>query len=169
MEERTCNPYEDLIQSLLRCSDSDRWSLLRKNANLIDLELIRIMEQMAQTFIRDQNYPQGNELHELAGQLFHLLIRDEGSPEKSDYTYDDLIEDFVQDRSEQTSNSLSLEQPAMVPKLIGRMQQLAEQLAEEGQLTIAKKLWSISEDMSRQLFQEGWPIGKTWKSEGNSC
>ena len=169
MEERTRNPYEDLIQSLLRCSDSDRWSLLRENADLIDLELIRIMEQIAQTLIREQNYQQGNRLHELAGQLFHLLTHDEDIPEESDHTYDDLIEGFLQDRLEQTLDSLPLEQPALVPKLIGRMQQLAEQLAEEGKLTIAKKLWSSSEEMSRQLFQQGWPIGKTWKSEGNGC
>lgn len=169
MEERTRNPYEDLIQSLLRCSDSDRWSLLRENADLIDLELIRIMEQIAQTLIREQNYQQGNGLHELAGQLFHLLTHDEDIPEESDHTYDDLIEDFVQDRLEQTLDSLPLEQPALVPKLIGRMQQLAEQLAAEGKLTIAQKLWSISEEMSRQLFQQGWPIHRTWKSEGNGC
>ncbi len=169
MEERTRILYEDLIQTLLRCSDSDRWSLLRENADLIDLDLIQIMEQIAQKLIRDQNYQQGNELHELAGQLFHLLTHDEDIPEESDHTYDDLIEGFLQGKLAQTFDLLPMEEPALVPKLIGRMQQLAEQLAQEGKLTIAQKLWSISEDMSRQLFQKGWPLCQTWKSEENGC
>ncbi|MCM1982570.1 hypothetical protein [Lyngbya confervoides] len=156
MAQKRLKSYLKLIQHLSKAPKGEEWTVLRKHEDLIDFYLIQLLEQTAQQRLRQGDHPEGIYLHNLARQLYHLLICDEatGCRPEDPAPYDRLIDTVLRAAPEDPLDLLEAHRHLLNPGLVNRMQQRAQQLADSDQLPLAERLWALSENLSRRWFRD---------------
>ena len=157
MNQETLPAYLNLIQGLLSCPRGEEWILLRKNEKLVNPELVNIMEQVANHLATEGQMKEAKYLHNWAGKLHHILTENVPTPKNSqDKTdaYIELIETLLS--SPQTSHEeiLAAHQELIGPELVKLMQQIASQIATEGDQETANFLNNLATDLNRTWMKE---------------
>ena len=157
MNQQSFKAYLDLIQELLSCPRGEEWILLRQHAELVNLELVEVMEQVASYLATEGNTKAAKYLHNWAGKLHHILTDSVSTPPKnSDKTkaYIKLIQDLLSCPEGSEKEVLAANQELLDPELVKVMKQVASQIAAEGDLDTANFLNNLATDLNRTWLKQ---------------
>jgi hypothetical protein len=156
MNQHRLRAYLNLIQQLLACPNGEEWILLRQHETLVTPELVQIMEQVATQLASQGNPKEAKFLHNLAGQIHHLFVAQTVSPpEEEDHgqAYIDLIKALLECPKGAEDDLLATYSGLIGPGLVYAMQQVATQLAANGDQKAAHYLQFWAEKLSRLWLQ----------------
>ena len=157
MNQETLAAYLNLIQGLLTCPRGEEWILLRKNEKLVNKELVSIMEQVANHLATEGQMKEAKYLHNWAGKLHHILTESVPIPQKAqDKTeaYIQLIETLLNSPQASHKEILAANQELIGPELVRVMQQVASQIAAEGDPDTAEILNNLAINLNRAWIKE---------------
>jgi maltose-binding protein MalE len=80
MNQQSLKAYLDLIQGLLSCPRGEEWILLRQHGELVNGELVKVIEQVANHLAREGNVKAAKYLHNWAGKLHHMMTENIAPP-----------------------------------------------------------------------------------------
>jgi hypothetical protein len=143
MNQPYLQSYIDLIQQLLVCPGGEEWIVLRQNEALVNPALVQVMEQVATQLAAQKNLKEAKFLHNLAGQIHHLFVAQTvqpPSPDDKSQAYLDLIQALLECPEDSEGDLLAANQPLLGPGLVNQMQQVAKQLAVNGDQEAAQYL-----------------------------
>jgi hypothetical protein len=148
MNQQRLQSYIALIKKLLACSSGEEWILLRQNETLVTPELVQVMEQVAAQLTSWGNLKEATFLHNLAGQIHHLFVsKTIERPDREDKSqaYLDFIQALLDCPTGSEEELLTANQELIGPGLVHTMQQVASQLAANGDRESAIHLqhWAI--------------------------
>lgn len=160
MNQQHLRTYLNLIQQLLACPSGEEWILLRQNEALVTPELVQVMEQVATQLVNQGNLKEGKFLHNLAGQIHHLFVAQTVSPQSGeDHTqvYLELIKALLACPKGSENELLAANQDLIGPGLVQMMQQVAAQMAANGEQETASYLQHWANELNgRWLHQHGF-------------
>jgi hypothetical protein len=154
MDTLHLNTYLHLIEALLQCAKGEEWLLLQQHEQLIDVELIRVMEQVTEQLNAEGNLPAAKFLHYWAAQLTHLLQqnpRTEPATENQSPTYLQLIQTILECEKGDEVAILSQHPDLIDEGLVQAMNQVAAQLAARGSQDTAIYLKHLAAEVNRVL------------------
>ena len=135
MNQQRLKAYLDLIQALLSCPRGEEWILLRQNDRLVNLELVEVMEQVANHLAIEGDIKAAKYLHNWAGKLHHILTETVSTPQNTNdkaKAYMELIQTLLSCPKGTEGEILSANQELIGPELVKLMKQVASQIATEG-------------------------------------
>ncbi len=157
MNQQRLRSYISLIEQLLACPSGEEWILLRQNEGLVTPELVQVMEQVAAQLVHQGSAKEATFLHNLAGQIHHLFVAQTIPPSPEDDqapAYLALIKALL-DCPEGTEGDLLAAHEALVgPGLVHSMQQVAAQLAANGDPDSASYLYHWATELNRLWLQK---------------
>jgi hypothetical protein len=157
MNQQRLRSYISLIEKLLACPSGEEWILLRQNEGLVTPELVQVMEQVAAQLGRQGSAKEAKFLHNLAGQIHHLFVAQTVPPAQEDdqaQAYLELIKALL-DCPEGTEGDLLAAHEALIgPGLVHYMQQVAAQLAANGDPDSANYLHNWATELNRLWLQK---------------
>ncbi len=157
MNQQRLRSYISLIEQLLVCPSGEEWILLRQNEGLVTPELVQVMEQVAAQLIRQGSAKEAKFLHNLAGQIHHLFMAQTVPPAQEDdqaQAYLELIKALL-DCPEGTEGDLLAAHEGLIgPGLVHYMQQVAAQLAANGDPDSASYLYSWATELNHLWLQK---------------
>lgn len=157
MNQQRLQSYITLIQKLLTCSSGEEWILLRQNEALVNPELVQVMEQVATQLAHQGNLKKAKFLHNLAGQIHHLFVAQTVQPlgdEDNSQAYLELIKALLDCPRGSEGELLEAHQDLIGPGLVQRMQQVALQLAANGDQDTANYLGNWATELNRLWLQQ---------------
>ena len=157
MNQQSLKAYLDLIEGLLSCPRGEEWILLRQNEGLVNHELVAVMEQVANHLVREGNVKAAKYLHNWAGKLHHIVTENIAAPtNKKDKTQDyvELIQALIDCPEGEEEAILEAHQDLINPELVRVMEQVAEQMAVEGDRSTASFLAGLTTDLNRSWLQK---------------
>jgi hypothetical protein len=143
MNQPYLQSYIDLIQQLLACPGGEEWIVLRQNEALVNPELVQVMEQVATQLATQKNLKEAKFLHNLAGQIHHLFVAQTvqpPSPDGKSQAYLDLIQALLECPQDSEGDVFAAHPALLGPGLVNQMQQVAKQLAVNGDQEAAQYL-----------------------------
>ncbi|WP_431660462.1 hypothetical protein [Pantanalinema rosaneae] len=150
MNQQRLQAYIQLIQKLLACPSGEEWILLRQHEALVTPELVQVMEQVAAQLAHQNNLKEAKFLHNLAGQIHHLFVAQTVPRSSNDddhaQAYLELIKALLE-CPQGAENELLKANPELIePGLVQMMQQVATQLATNGDREAANYLqhWAMA-------------------------
>ncbi|MDJ0688435.1 MAG: hypothetical protein QNJ41_07990 [Xenococcaceae cyanobacterium MO_188.B32] len=152
MNQQRLKAYLDLIQGLLSCPRGEEWILLRQNENLVNLELVEVMEEVASHLATEGDIKAAKYLHNWAGKLHHILTESVPIPQNNkDKTqaYVELIQALLNCPEGSESEILAAHQELIGPELVRVMKQVASQIAAEGNEETANFLHNLATELNR--------------------
>ncbi len=155
MNQQRLKAYLNLIQGLLSCPSGEEWILLRQHEELVNPELIQVMEQIATQLAVEGNLKEAKFLHNLAGQLHHILQK-EVHPPSSDEKYQaylDLIQALLDCPRGSEGEILQANQELIGPGLIKTIQQVARQAKVQGDQETVSFLENLAAQLSRTWLE----------------
>jgi hypothetical protein len=155
MDQQRLKAYLDLIQGLISCPSGEEWILLRQNENLVNLELVQVMEQVASHLAAENNLKVAKFLHNWAGQLHHILTETAHPTKDEDKSqaYLKLIQALLNCPQGSEAEILAANQELIGPGLVQAMKQVANQMLAEGDLETANFLNNLAADLNRTWLQ----------------
>ncbi|MBE9044967.1 hypothetical protein IQ255_11220 [Pleurocapsales cyanobacterium LEGE 10410] len=156
MNQQRLKAYLDVIQGLLSCPQGEEWILLRQNQELVNLELVEVMEQVAHHLTAQGDTKAAKYLHNWAGKLHHILTDSVPLPQKNpDKTqaYIELIQALLSCPDGSEAEILAANQDLIGPELVKVMQQIASKMASEGDRETANVLNNLATDLNRTWLQ----------------
>jgi hypothetical protein len=156
MNQQRLKAYLDLIQGLLSCPKGEEWILLRQNEQLVNPELVEVMEQVANHLAMEGNIKPAKYLHNWAGQLHHILTENVATTRtNNDKTeaYVKLIQALLNCPEGSETEVLAANQELIGPELVKVMQQVANQMAAEGDADTASFLGNLATDLNRTWLE----------------
>jgi hypothetical protein len=170
MNQQRLQSYIALIKKLLACSSGEEWILLRQNETLVTPELVQVMEQVAAQLASWGNLKEATFLHNLAGQIHHLFVSktiERPDHEDKSQAYLDFIQSLLDCPTGLEEELLTANQELIGPGLVHTMQQVASQLAANGDQETAihlqhwaielNRLWVEQHDFQPTVKQESEP------------
>ncbi len=157
MNQQYLQAYVNLIQQLLACPSGEEWILLRQNEALVTPELVQIMEQVATQLTQQGNAKEAKFLHNLAGQIHHLFVAQTVPPLQEDaraQAYLEFIKALLDCPAGSEGKLFAAHPDLLGPGLVRTMQQIAGQLADEGDPEAAQYLQDWSTELSRLWLQQ---------------
>jgi hypothetical protein len=157
MDTLHLNTYLHLIEALLQCAKGEEWLLLKQHEQLIDAELIGVMEQVTEQLNTEGNLPAAKFLRYWTAQLNDLLQQNqntatETSAENRSPSYLNLIQTILDcDKGDEVA-ILSQHPDLVDPGLVDAMNQVAAQLAAQGNQDIAIYLKHLAAEVNRVLL-----------------
>lgn len=152
MNQQSLKAYLNLIQGLLTCPRGEEWILLRQNEKLVNKELVEVMEQVANHLAMEGDVKAAKYLHNWAGKLHHILTETVPTPknnnDKTD-AYVELIQELLNCPEGSEEQILAAHQELIGPELVKMMQQVASQMAAEGDQDTASFLHNLATDLNR--------------------
>jgi hypothetical protein len=167
MNQQSIQSYIVLIKKLLACPSGEEWILLRQNEGLVTPELVQVMEQVAAQLTSWGNSKEATFLHNLAGQIHHLFVsKTIERPDREDYSqkYLEFIQALLDCPTGSEEELLSVNQELIGPGLVHMMQQVASQLAANGDRETAIHLQHWAVELNR-LWLEQHDFQPTQKQE----
>ncbi|GAB4546808.1 MAG: hypothetical protein Tsb0014_41390 [Pleurocapsa sp.] len=156
MNQQRLKAYLDLIQGLLSCPKGEEWILLRQNEQLVNPELVEVMEQVANHLAMEGNIKPAKYLHNWAGQLHHILTENVATARtNNDKTeaYIKLIQALLNCPEGSETEVLAANRELIGPELVKVMQQVANQMAAEGDADTASFLRNLATDLNRTWLE----------------
>ncbi|HHP7229945.1 MAG TPA: hypothetical protein ACFCUY_03685 [Xenococcaceae cyanobacterium] len=156
MNQQNLKAYLDLIQGLLSCPRGEEWILLRQHEALVNPELVEIMEQVASHLAVEGDVKAAKYLHNWAGKLHHILTEKASSPQtQQDKTqaYLELIQALLSCPKGSEAEILAANRELIGPELVKMMQQVANQIAGDGNEATASFLQNLATDLNRTWLQ----------------
>jgi hypothetical protein len=155
MNQQRLKAYLNLIQGLLTCPSGEEWILLRQNEELVNSELVQVMEQVASHLAEEGNIKAAKFLHNLAGQLHHILTDSIKPPKHDDQlqAYVELIQALLNCPEGSESEILAANQELIGPGLVQAMKQVANKMKAEGDLETASFLTDLAAELNRTWLQ----------------
>lgn len=157
MNQQHLQAYINLIQQLLTCPSGEEWILLRQNEALVNPELVQVMEQVATQLAHQGNLKESKFLHNLAGQIHHLFVAQTVQPlgtEDNSQAYLELIKALLDCPQGSEKELLEAHQDLIGPGLVQMMQQVAVQLAANGDQDTANYLQHWATELNRLWLQQ---------------
>jgi hypothetical protein len=157
MNPKHLQAYVNLIQQLLTCPRGEEWILLRQNEALVTPDLVQVMEQVATQLTHQGNTKEAKFLHNLAGQIHHLFVAQTVPPPQEDdraQAYVELIKALLDCPEGAENELLAVHQDLIGPGLVRMMQQVAAQLAVNGDPEAAQYLQQWSTELGRRWLQQ---------------
>lgn len=158
MNQQRLQAYVDLIQQLLACPKGEEWILLRQNESLVSPELVQVMEQVATQLATQGNAKESKFLHNLAGQIHHLFaapsVRQRDGEDAPTEAYIDLIKALLACPEGAEEELLTANQHLIGPGLVQTMQQVANQMAANGDRETAQYLHQWAEKLAQLWLQQ---------------
>ena len=153
MAEYALKDYVSLITKLLQCSEGEEWALFRRYSHLVNAELVQVLEQIAQNFIRQGDSRTASLLHhwstEIQKQLEHKRIQ-QSEPVEQD-RYDDLIQ-LLLDCPQGYENTILAQHEALIDQgLVHRMGEIAQQIALRGDSSHAQYIREVAAQIDQML------------------
>jgi hypothetical protein len=152
MDTNHLNAYVNLIEALLQCPKGEEWLLLQQHQELINSELLTVMAQVAQRLNTEGNTPAAQFLHYWTVQLNHLLEQNattQTPAQNRSQSYLQLIQTLLGCAKGDELAILSQHPELMDEGLIYTMNQVAAQLAAQGNQDIAIYLKHLAADVNR--------------------
>ena len=155
MNQQRLKAYLNLIQGLLSCPSGEEWILLRQHEELVNPELIQVMEQVATQLAVEGNLKEAKFLHNLAGQLHHILQKEVHSPSSDEkyQAYLDLIQALLNCPRGSEGEILQANQELIGPGLVKTIQQVARQAKVQGDRETASFLDNLAAQLSRTWLE----------------
>lgn len=157
MNQQRLQAYIQLIQKLLACPSGEEWILLRQYEALVTPELVQVMEQVAEQLAKQGNLKEAKFLHNLAGQIHHLFVAQtvpRSSNEEHAQAYMELIKALLACPQGTESELLKANQELIEPGLVQMMQQVATQLASNGDREAASYLQHWAREVNQLWLQQ---------------
>ncbi len=157
MNQQRLQSYINLIQQLLACPSGEEWILLRQNEALVTPELAQVMEQVANQLANQGKLKEAKFLHNLAGQIHHLFMAQtvpRSGDEDLSQTYLELIKALLECPTGSEDELLAANQELIGPGLVHMMQQVANQLAANGDQETANYLHHWATELSRLWLEQ---------------
>ncbi len=167
MNQQRLQSYIALIKKLLACPSGEEWILLRQNEALVTPELVQVMEQVAAQLTSWGNSKEATFLHNLAGQIHHLFVSktiERPDHEDKSQAYLDFIQALLECPTGSEEELLVANQELIGPGLVHTMQQVASQLAANGDQEAAIHLQNWAIELNR-LWVEQHNFQPTAKQE----
>jgi hypothetical protein len=157
MDQSQLQAYLHLIQQLLACPKGEEWIVLRQNEGLVTPDLVQVMEQVATQLDRQGNPREAKFLHNLAGQLHHLFLAQTLPTAPSDdrqQAYLQVIQELLECPQGQEGQVLAQHRDLLGPGLVRTMQQVANQLAANGDAQAAEYLHQWAQELARLWLEQ---------------
>ena len=164
MDENRLKDYLNLIQLLVDCKNGEELTLLQNNQDLIDLDFIQVMEQVAIRLKQEGQQEAADFLQTLVKQLKKAL----GATELTDISkeqgqiiqaYHDLIEALLSCPDGQEGQILKDNFDLLDNGLSETMKQVAETFMEEGEEDTSHWLLSVAAQVkvvaATRIFEQG--------------
>ncbi|MBD2337429.1 CHAT domain-containing protein [Calothrix sp. FACHB-156] len=164
MDESRLKSYLNLIQSLLDCKSGEELALLQNNQELIDIDFIQVMEQVATQAQEEGQQKAADFLQTLVKQLkkaFAVAELTDNSQEQGEITqtYYNLIEALLSCSNGQEGQILKDNFDLLDLGLSETMKQVAETLMEEGEEDTSEWLLNVASQVrvvvAARLFDKG--------------
>ena len=188
MAQYSLKDYVTFITKLLECPEGGEWNLLNQYDYLINLELVQMMEQIAQNLMRQGDARSANFLHRWSQEIHQQLTRNhsntgKGGTETStseprtgsgvDHTFplepeqnrmnappsqdainDEIIQALLDCSSGHEHQILKNYSQYLNPRLVARMEAVAQQLSLTGNAYHAQYLMDIATQLERALAHQ---------------
>jgi len=156
MNQQRLQSYINLIQQLLACPSGEEWILLRQNEALVTPELVQVMEQVAHQLVNQGNTKEAKFLHNLAGQIHHLFVAQTvpQSENNQSQAYLELIKALLDCPKGSESELLTANQELIGPGLVHTMQQVAAEMATNGDQETAHYLQHWARELNHLWLQQ---------------
>ncbi|HEY9643964.1 MAG TPA: hypothetical protein V6C57_25965 [Coleofasciculaceae cyanobacterium] len=157
MNQQRLQSYISLIQKLLACPSGEEWTLLRQNEALVTPELVQVMEQVATQLANQGNLKAAKFLHHLAVQIHPLFVGQPVPPsaeEDHSQAYLELIQALLNCPKGSEGELLAANQALIGPGLVHTMQQVAAQVAANGDQETATHLQDWATELNRLWLQQ---------------
>lgn len=157
MNQQRLQNYISLIEQLLACPSGEEWILLRQNEGLVTPELVQVMEQVAAQLGRQGRAKEAKFLHNLAGQIHHLFVAQTVPPAQEDdqaQAYLEFIKALLDCPEGAEGDLLAAHEALIGPGLVHYMQQVAAQLAANGDPDSANYLHTWATELNRLWLQK---------------
>ncbi len=164
MDESRLKGYLNLIQSLLDCKSGEELALLQNNQELIDIDFIQVMEQVATQAEEEGQQKAADFLQTLVKQLkkaFAVAESTYNSQEQGEnnQAYHNLIEALLSCPNSQKGQILKDNFDLLDLGLSETMKQVAETLMEEGEEDTSEWLLNVASQVrvvvAARLFDKG--------------
>ncbi|MBL1179251.1 hypothetical protein [Pantanalinema sp. GBBB05] len=156
MNQQRLQAYIQLIQKLLACPSGEEWILLRQYEALVTPELVQVMEQVAAQLANQGNLKETKFLHNLAGQIHHLFGAQtvpRSSNDDHSQAYLELTKALLECSPGTEGELLKANQELIEPGLVQMMQQVATQLASNGDREAANYLQHWAKEVNQLWLQ----------------
>ena len=155
MNPHRLKAYLNLIQELLTCPSDEEWIRLRQHEDLVNLELVQIMEQVANQLATEGNGDAARFLHNWAGRLYHILAQPLQQPSDDPQTeaYLDLIQALLTSPKSARGKLLAKHQALIGPGLVQTMQQVSAQMEAQGNRRAGQYLRQLAAELNHQWLQ----------------
>jgi hypothetical protein len=151
MNQQRLNSYLNLIQALLNCPQGEEWTLLQQNEELISSEFVVVMEQVAAQLTAEGNSEAAKFLHHWAVQLKHVLAQAVNFQDDKSQAYLNLIQALLDCPKGSEAQILAANQGLIDPRLVQMMQQVATQMASQGDREAAVYLSNLAAELGQSL------------------
>lgn len=151
MNQQRLNNYLNLIQALLNCPHGEEWTLLQENEELVSSEFVGVMEQIAAQLTAEGNLEAAKFLHHWAVQLKHVLAQAVNFPDDKSQAYLNLIQALLDSPKGSAAEILAANQGLIDPRLVQIMQQVATQMASQGNREAAVYLSNLAAELGQSL------------------
>ena len=156
MKQRRLNAYLKLIQELLTCPRGEEWIRLKHHEDLVDAELVQIMEQIAAQLLQEGNRQAAIFLHNWAAKLHHILVKETPAAKPADdksEAYLSLIQALLACSEDEQETLLADHRDLVGPGLIHKMQQVANQLQQQGSEQSATYLHNLATELNQAWIE----------------
>jgi hypothetical protein len=152
MNQQRLNTYLNLIQALLNCPQGEEWTLLQQNEELVSPEFVQTMEQVAAQLTAEGNLEAAKFLHHWAVQLKHVLAQAVNFQDDKSQAYLNLIQALLDCPKGSEAEILAANQGLIDPRLVQMMQQVATQMASQGDREAAVYLSNLAAELGQSLM-----------------
>lgn len=151
MNQQRLNAYINLIQALLNCPHGEEWTLLQQHEELVNPQLVQVMEQVSAQLAAEGNLEAAKFLRHLALQLNHVLAQAVNSQDEQSQAYLKLIQALLDCPKGSEAEILAANQPLVDARFVQMMQQVAAQIASQGDRETAVYLKNLAAEVGRSL------------------
>mgnify|MGYP001791574656 CR=1 FL=1 len=156
MQQQQLTAYLDLIQELLTCPQGEEWIRLKHHEDLVDVQFLQVMEQVATQLAQQGNQESAIFLHHWATQLHHLLRKEMHPPlpeEDQANAYLDLIQKLLTSPDGMAEEILQAHQALIGPGLVHKMHEVARQFILQGDVKTTQFLEGLAYQLKQQWLQ----------------
>lgn len=156
MKQQNIKAYLNLIQGLLSCPQGEEWILLRQNQELVNLELVEVMEQVANHLTAEGDLKAAKYLHNWAAKLHHIITESIAPPQNNQdrtQAYLELIQALLSRTDGSESEILAENQDLIGPELVKVIKQVASQMAVKGDRETAAYLYDLAANLNRTWIE----------------
>ncbi|MGD1941779.1 MAG: hypothetical protein ACFB0G_10745 [Leptolyngbyaceae cyanobacterium] len=156
MQQQQLTAYLNLIQELLTCPQGEEWIRLKHHEDLVDVQFLQVMEQVATQLAQQGNQESAIFLHHWATQLHHILLQEVSPPspdEDRSEAYLDLIQKLLTSPDGREDDILQAHQALIGPGLVHKMHEVARQFILQGDVKTTQFLEGLAYQLKQQWLQ----------------